>query len=49
MFLETNHETLFPAAPHGRVNCLITPGEVILYIVYLNAIHLKVLLEIVLV
>ena len=36
MFLETNHETLFPAAPHGRVNCLITPGDVILYIVYLN-------------
>ena len=36
MFLETNHETLFPAAPHGRKNSLITPGEVILYIVYLN-------------
>ena len=36
MFLETNHETLFPAAPHGRKNSLITLGEVILYIVYLN-------------
>ena len=36
MPLETNQDIFALVAPHGRVNDLITPGEVILYIVYLN-------------